>query len=75
MEDLPEDRTGLSIRLRLGNGMRSQELLALEPRHIEEDGSVIHSRQAINMVKGTATVGRPKSRDSYQDVPVPLNLR
>ena len=75
MEKLPEDRIGLSIRLLLGTGMRSQELLALEPRHIEEDGSVIHIRQAINMVKGTATVGQPKSRDSYRDVPVPPNLR
>lgn len=75
MENLPEDRIGLSIRLLLGTGMRSQELLALEPRHIAEDGSVIHIRQAINMVKGTATVGQPKSRDSYRDVPVPPNLR
>lgn len=75
MEKLPEDRMGLSIRLLLGTGMRSQELLALEPRHIEEDGSVIHIRQAINMVKGTATVGQPKSRDSYRDVPIPPNLR
>ena len=75
MEKLPEDRIGLSIRLLLGTGMRSQELLALEPRHIAEDGSLIQIRQAINMVKGTATVGQPKSRDSYRDVPVPPNLR
>ncbi len=75
MEKLPEDRIGLSIRLLLGTGMRSQELLALEPKHIAEDGSLIQIRQAINMVKGTATVGQPKSRDSYRDVPVPPNLR
>ena len=75
MEKLPEDRMGLSIRLLLGTGMRSQEILALEPRHIAEDGSVIQIRQAINMVKGTVTVGQPKSRDSYRDVPVPPNLR
>ena len=75
MEKLPEDRIGLSIRLLLGTGMRSQELLALEPRHIAEDGSLIQIRQAINMVKGTATVGQPKSRDSYRDVPIPPNLR
>ena len=36
---------------------------------------MIQIRQAINMVKGTVTVGRPKSRDSYRDVPVPTNLR
>lgn len=75
MEKLPKDRMGLSIRLLLGTGMRTQELLALEPRHIAEDGSVIQIRQAINMVKGTVTVGQPKSKDSYRDVPVPPNLR
>ena len=75
MAKLPQDRIGLSIRLMLGTGMRTQELLALEPRHIAEDGSMIQIRQAVNMVKGTVTVGRPKSRDSYRDVPVPTNLR
>ena len=75
MAKLPMDRIGMSIRLMLGTGMRSQEILALEPRHIEEDGSIICIEQAINMVKGTATVGRPKSRDSYRNIPVPPNLR
>ena len=75
MRDLPEDRIGWSIRLLLGTGMRTQELLALEPKHIEPDGSVIHIVQAINMQKGTPVVGTPKSRDSYRDVPVPENLR
>ena len=75
MERLPENRIGLSIRLMLGTGMRTQELLALEPRHIEEDGSVIHIEQAINMHKGTAVVGFPKSRDSYRSIPVPQSLR
>lgn len=74
-EKLPQDRIGWSIRLLIGTGMRSQELLALEPRHIEPNGSVIHIEQAINMEKGTATVGIPKSRDSYRDIPVPENLR
>ena len=59
----------------LGTGMRSQELLASEPRHIEPDGSVIHIEQAINMQKGTATIGVPKSRDSYRNIPVPKSLR
>ena len=75
MERLPEDRIGLSIRSMLGTGMRSQELLALEPRHIEPDGSVIHIEQAINMQKGTATIGVLKSRDSYRNIPVPKSLR
>ena len=59
MEKLPEDRMGLSIRLMLGTGMRTQEILALEPRHIEPDGSVIRIEQAINMYKGTGVVGTP----------------
>lgn len=75
MEKLPKDRMGYTIRLMLGTGMRSQEVLALEPRHIAEDGSVIQIRQAINMIKGTVAVGQPKSRDSYRDIPVPPNLR
>lgn len=75
MERLPQDRIGMSIRLMLGTGMRTQELLALEPKHISADGSIIQIRQAINQVKGTATVGTPKSRDSYRDIPVPPNLR
>ncbi len=75
MAKLPHDRLGISIRLMLGTGMRAQELLALEPKHIEEDGSVIHIEQAINMIKGTAVVGCPKSRDSYRDIPVPPSFR
>ena len=75
MERLPNNRIGLSIRLMLGTGMRTQELLALEPRHIEPDGSVIHIEQAINMHKGTAVVGMPKSRDSYRSIPIPESLR
>ena len=75
MDNLPDDRMGWSIRLLLGTGMRAQELLALEPRHIEEDGSMIYVRQAVNMVKGTVAVGQPKSRDSYRDIPIPPNVR
>lgn len=76
MKYLPEDRKiGFGIRLLLGTGMRVQELLALEPKHIEPDGSCIHIRQAINMVKGKPVVGVPKSRDSCRDIPVPKSLR
>ena len=71
MKDLDTDRIGISIRLMLGTGMRTQELLALEPRHISEDGSTITIEQAVNMIKGTAVVGTPKSRDSYRVIPVP----
>ncbi len=75
LEKLPEDRMGYSIRLLLGTGMRTQELLALEPHHIAEDGSTIQIQQAINMVKGKGVVGTPKSDTSYREIPVPTNLR
>lgn len=75
MEKLPYDKTGLGIRVLLGTGMRSQELLALEPVHIEADGSVIHVRQALKQVKGTVFVGPPKTRDSVRDIPVPPEIQ
>lgn len=74
MEHLPEDRIGHGIRLLLGTGMRTQELLGLEKRHISEDGSSIHIEQAVQQVKGTVVVGPPKSRDSYRLIPVPRAL-
>ncbi len=50
-------------------------LLALEPKYIENDGSVIYIRQAVVQIKGTVTIGPPKSRDNYRDIPVPPSLR
>ena len=75
MEGLPHDKYGDSIRLMLGTGIRMQELLALEPRLIEEDGSVIHIRQAVKTVSGKVEIGPPKSKDSVRDVPIPEGLR
>ena len=75
MERLPENRIGHSIRLMLGTGMRTQEIMALEPKHIEEDGSCIHIRQAVTMVKGSPRIGPPKTKTSYRDIPVPSHLR
>ena len=74
MRHLPQDRIGQSVRLLLGTGMRSQELLALEPRHIAEDGSQIIVEQAVQLVKGTVYVGPPKSADSTRMIPVPPSL-
>lgn len=71
---LPKDRMGNSIRLLLGTGMRTQELLALQPHHIAEDGSYIYVRQAVNLVKGTVSIGQPKSRNGYRDIPIPPSL-
>ena len=71
LRELPEDKIGWSIRLMLCTGMRTQELLALEPRHIAQDGSSIVIEQAVVMEKGTGVIGTPKSYDSYRTIPVP----
>ena len=73
--ELPDDRIGWSIRLLLATGMRSQELLGLEPRHIAEDGSSISITQAVVRVKGTVAIGTPKSFDSYRTIPIPEMVR
>ena len=75
LKELPENKIGWSIRLLLCTGMRTQELLGLEPRHIAEDGSIIVIEQAVVMEKGTAMIGTPKSFDSYRSVPVPPQFR
>lgn len=71
LRELPEDKIGWSIRLMLCTGMRTQELLALEPRHIAQDGSSIVIEQAVVMEKGTGVIGTPKSYDSYRTIPIP----
>ena len=73
--ELPDDRIGWSIRLLLATGMRTQELLGLEPRHIAQDGSSINIAQAVVRVKGTVAIGTPKSFDSYRTIPVPDNVQ
>lgn len=75
MDKLPENQIGWSIRLMLGTGMRTQELLGLEPRHITEDGAFITIDQAVVVERGTASIGTPKSYDSYRCIPVPENVR
>jgi len=75
MEQLPQNKIGWSIRLMLATGMRTQELLALEPRHIKEDGSRIIIEQALKRVKGSVDIGTPKSQDSFRTIPVPVSVR
>lgn len=75
MEKLPQTIVGWAIRILLATGMRKQELLALEPRHIAEDGSAIRVEQALTRIKGTAVISTPKSFDSYRTIPVPRSVR
>lgn len=75
MEYLPDDKIGHSIRSLLGSGIRVQELLALKPEVIAEDGSSIHICRAVKMVAGKAVEGPPKSKSGYRDVPIPAAFR
>lgn len=75
MEKLPKTLVGWGIGILLATGMRKQELLALEPRHVAEDGSTIIVEQAVTRVKGTAVISSPKSFDSYRTIPVPQSAR
>ena len=75
LRDLPENKIGWSVRLLLCTGMRGQELLGLEPRHIAKDGSTITIEQALVRVKGSVDIGTPKSQDSYRTIPVPKNVQ
>lgn len=75
MKELPENKIGWSIRLLLATGMRTQELLALEPRHIARDGSSINIAQAVVMEKGSPVIGPTKTHTSLRTVPVPETIR
>lgn len=71
LKKLPkDDKYAHGIILLLGTGMRSQELLALQPRHISEDGTTIFVHQAMKRVKGRAYVGGPKTESSDREIPV-----
>ena len=75
LRDLPENKIGWTIRLMLCTGMRGQEMLGLEPRHIALDGSTITIEQALVRIKGSVAIGEPKSQDSYRTIPVPENVQ
>ena len=75
LQQLPDTKIGWSIRILLGCGLRTQELLALQPEHIADDGTTIRVSQAVSMVRGTVTISSPKSYDSNRTVPVPPNVQ
>lgn len=75
MNELPENKLGHSIRSLLGSGMRVQELLALMPDEIADDGSSIRICRAVKMVDGKAEEGCPKSKSGYRVIPIPESFR
>lgn len=74
LRELPNNRDSNAIRLMLTSGIRTQELLALQPRHIASDGSYIVIEQAVSMVKGTPVISTPKSRSGYRTIPLPQHM-
>ncbi len=75
MRELPQDKISWSIRILLMTGLRKQELLALEPHHIAEDGSSISVEQAVSRKRGTAYISKTKTSSSVRVVPVPEQAR
>lgn len=70
MRDLSEDRIGYSIRLMLVTGLRLQELIALTPSDLAEDGSWVNVNKAVKMVNNYPIMGVTKSRSSERLVPI-----
>ena len=75
MNYLPDTLLGNSIRVLLISGLRVQELLALTPEDIAEDGSSIRVNKAIKTVDGKPVLGSPKSRKSRRVIPIPEDYR
>ena len=72
---LPDNMTGHTIRVMLGTGTRTQEILALLPEDIAEDGSTISITKAIKLVNGGPTLGPPKSKRGKRVIPLPEDYR
>lgn len=70
-ENLNDDMIGHSIRLMLGTGIRTQELLALQPGDISEDGRSLSITKAIKTVDGKPVLGPPKSKRGKRIIPIP----
>lgn len=75
LRDLPDDLLGNSIRLMLISGLRMQELLALTPSDIAEDGSWVRVNKAVKMVNGVPKLGDPKSFTSRRVIPIAPKYR
>ena len=75
LSDLPDTLLGNSIRLMLVSGLRLQELLALTPSDIAENGSWICVNKAVKMVDGIPKLGDPKSFTSRRVIPIAPKYR
>ena len=75
LNELPETKMGWTIRLMIFTGMRPQEMMGLEPRHIMPNGEYIVVEQAVKRRKGTTEIGGTKNASSMRIIPVPQIVR
>jgi integrase len=72
MKSLPDTRIGHSIRLMLGTGLSTQELLGLSADDISADGSCVSVRRAVKIKKGGGMyIGDVKAEMRERDIFVP----
>ncbi|MCL1822663.1 MAG: site-specific integrase [Oscillospiraceae bacterium] len=70
-QELPDTRAGHAIRLSIACGIRTQELLALTPEHIDLENGELCIEQAIFMVRGSVHLGETKSAAGVRKIPIP----
>ncbi len=75
LQFLPHDLAGHTIRVMIATGVRTQEILALMPSDIADDGSTISITKAVKTVNGKPVLGPPKSRKGKRLIPVPEYFR
>lgn len=72
---LPEDRSGDSVRIMEGTGIRLGELLATSADSFNDDCSIYHVHRAVKQVGGKIIIGTTKSKSSIRDIVIPEAFR
>ena len=76
------DETNIGILLSLGTGLRISEVCALRWADIDFQGAILHVRATVTRVRNSAAekcatklvIGRPKTKASLRDIPIPKRL-
>lgn len=63
-------RIGGMIKVMLKTGLRQEELLALQWKHVDLENNVIMVRQAVTLKDGKPIIKDPKSFKSKRDIPM-----
>lgn len=69
-EAMPEQHRVLTL-LSGFCGLRFGEAVALRRTDIDLERGIVHVRHGVTRVKGTKTIGKPKTRESVRDVAMP----